>query len=953
MVTGNRDGIEQIKNLLKDHPEGMSITDIVKVIPLNRNTASRYLDTLLVSGQVEMRHFGMAKLYSLSQRLPVSSVLSISSEYVMQLDRNFRIIFLNAPFLELLELTEQDVIKKKIDFTRIPVLFDEEYPRLLRWISEGLSGVERKGEIYLSTKAKILVCRVSPAVFADGKKGVSILFEDVTRQRAEEQQLIESEEKFRTLVEASTDGILVSDTEGKVIVWNNALSRITGIPPEEAIGTTLMEIMSRCLVPERRDRGRVEELTLQVKTAIRSGSSRFFHQMVEAEIQRPDGKRRIIQQSPFPIVTRGGTLLGSVIHDVTERHQMLSEIQAREERFRTLFNNAADMITVHGFAPEGMPGRFIEVNEVGCRRLGYTREEFIRLSPRDIIDPSCKDAMIRNAKILMEKGSAVFEMIHVAKDGRKIPVEIRSHIFEFHGEKLVIGQVRDLTGAKEAEAAIRETEERLQLALAGSDTGMWELDIPAMKGRIDAQAAQILGYRKEDIGTHKTDWDNLSHPDDVPLITGRLLDYLEGRTPLFESEHRMRHASGEWIWVSGRGKITRRSLEGSPLLISGTMQDITKRKQADDALHRSEARLMSLIKAIPVGIGLTIDRVITEANNRMVELTGYTRAELIGSSSRILYPSDEEFERVGTEKYAMIVRTGTGLIETRWKRKDGTLLDILLSSTPLDPDNPAAGLIFTALDISARKQSERAVQSSEMRYRRLLEQSFDAVVIHRDGIIIDANESAAHQIGFQDPGALLGRSIYDFVHPDSREMVRQRMAEAQNTVDQTLPLCRQTYLRRDGTPFEVEIMSTIFPDPEGPATQTVFRNITDRVAVEKTLERSEAMYRALAESAADMIFVVDPEGVLLYANASCAGCLGVSPADLAGRRQEEIFPLDIARAHISCIRKVLTTGQPVEHRESIPTPAGTIAMDSRLAPVRCDDGTITSVVGITRRVAEP
>ena len=185
----NREFTERMKDLLKDHPEGLSITDIVKIIPINRNTASRYLDTLLVSGQVEMRHFGMAKLYSLTRRLPVSSVLSLSSEHVMQIDNNLRIIFINTPFLNLLELTEKDVVAKKIDYTRVPAIFGTEYPRLLRWISEGLSGVQRRGEIPLSARNRILSCRVTPVVFPEGQKGVSVLFGDVTARKLDEERI--------------------------------------------------------------------------------------------------------------------------------------------------------------------------------------------------------------------------------------------------------------------------------------------------------------------------------------------------------------------------------------------------------------------------------------------------------------------------------------------------------------------------------------------------------------------------------------------------------------------------------------------------------------------------------------------------------------------------------------------------------------------------------------------
>ncbi len=815
----SRELSERIKDLLKDHPEGLSITNIVQNIPVNRNTASRYLDTLLVSGQVEMRHFGMAKIYTLSQRLPIAAVLSISSEYILQVDHNNRIIFINTPFLELLGLEEKDLSGKKMDYTPVPEFFGDEYVRLLRWITEALSGLERRGEIHITEKEeRSLACRITPAVFTEGQKGVSIIFEDITDQRRDEELLKESEEKFRTLVEASSDGILVSDRQGNVMVWNQALSRITGIPQEEAIGVPLPEIMVRCLVPERRDQKTIKSITLQMKTAIRTGTHNSFFVPFEVEILRPDGERRVIQQTHFPIETSRGALVGSVIHDITERRHMLEEIKSREELFRTLFDNTADMITVHGFGPDGLPGTYIEVNDVACRRLGYTRDELLCMSPCELIDPAYLPVMEENAAKLRTEGNALFEIVHRAKDGRRIPVEVRSSLFEYKGTTLVLAQVRDLSRKKLVEAALEKT----------------------------------------------------------------------------------------------------------------------------------ESRLKSIIRAAPVGIGLVVNRVITEVNTRLCEMTGYSAEELIGESARLLYPSDEEFDRVGTEKYAQILKEGSGSIETRWVRKDGGTRDILLSSTPLDAGNLADGVIFTALDITRRKQSEQAVRSSEERYRQLIERSFNAVVVIRDGTIVIANEVASEIAGLGGPEVMIGRQISSFFEPEVWESAGTSIMESLSVPDRATPLMRQHFVRPDGTPVEIEVMAINYLDDGVPAALVIFREITGIVSREESLKRSEAQYRMLAESATDMIYITDCNGNLVYANALCARIFGCTPADLIGKRQNDLFPEDIAARHIGLIRRVVSTGEAQGHVESVPTPAGIIRIDIRLSPILSPDGSVVSVVGIAR-----
>jgi PAS domain S-box-containing protein len=135
-----------------------------------------------------------------------------------------------------------------------------------------------------------------------------------------------------------------------------------------------------------------------------------------------------------------------------------------------------------------------------------------------------------------------------------------------------------------------------------------------------------------------------------------------------------------------------------------------QRTRAEAALRESQAWLQSIFRVAPTGIGLVHDRVLHWVNETLCRMLGYAEDELVGQSARILYATDEDFARVGQEKYAQIRVSGRGTIETRWQRKDKIVLDILLSSTPLDPANWASGVIFTALDITERKRTEADLQ---------------------------------------------------------------------------------------------------------------------------------------------------------------------------------------------------------------------------------------------------
>lgn len=181
-------------------------------------------------------------------------------------------------------------------------------------------------------------------------------------------------------------------------------------------------------------------------------------------------------------------------------------------------------------------------------------------------------------------------------------------------------------------------------------------------------------------------------------------------------------SAGERMVVECRTWLLRDD-QNNPIGMCGVSRDITERKRAEEALRESEARVQSIFRAAPIGIGLVSNRILKHVNERVCKMTGYTRDELVEHSARVLYPTDEDYELVGQEEYHQIAERGTRTIETRWQRADGTVIDILLSSTALDPENLAAGVTFTALDITERKRAEGALRKSEA----LLKQMADTI----------------------------------------------------------------------------------------------------------------------------------------------------------------------------------------------------------------------------------
>ncbi|HEA67028.1 MAG TPA: DUF3365 domain-containing protein [Desulfobacterales bacterium] len=142
-------------------------------------------------------------------------------------------------------------------------------------------------------------------------------------------------------------------------------------------------------------------------------------------------------------------------------------------------------------------------------------------------------------------------------------------------------------------------------------------------------------------------------------------------------------------------------------------KEIEERKQAETMLKRSENTLKSIFKSAPIGIGLVTHRILGWTNNQFQQMVGYSQDELKGKNARILYESDDEYERVGFEMISQIQKSGTGTVESQFKRNDGHLVDILLRSAPINPVDFSEGRIFTVMDITQTKLMQDQLIRSE------------------------------------------------------------------------------------------------------------------------------------------------------------------------------------------------------------------------------------------------
>ena len=340
---------------------------------------------------------------------------------------------------------------------------------------------------------------------------------------------------------------------------------------------------------------------------------------------------------------------------------------------------------------------------------------------------------------------------------------------------------------------------------------------------------------------------------------------------LFQDPQTVSHAQTYkgWLFVAATSLI----------LFLLSKREMTRFKRTQDTLRTNEQYLASIFRAAPTGIGVVSNRVIMTVNDRLCAMTGYAREELIGCNARVFYPSDAEFETVGTEKYRQISHHGTGTVETRWQRKDGTIIHVLLSSTPIFTDNLAAGITFTAFDITASKQTEMAVRKSEERYRALIELAVDGILLgNHEGIITEGNSSMC---------AMLGMERNDFIgkHISALPFTRESMAAAPFRFDllqegKTV-VSDRALTRPDGSEISFEMRTKMMPDG---SYQSILRDITARKQTEQALRESQEKF-ALAFSASPDAVNINrlADGLFVEINKGFTDLTGFTREDVAGK----------------------------------------------------------------------
>ena len=517
----------------------------------------------------------------------------------------------------------------------------------------------------------------------------------------------------------------------------------------------------------------------------------------------------------------------SLVRDITERKRAEETLRLSEERFSKAFQSSPVNLVISTLKE----GRILDVNDKFVRTSGYSREELIGHTARELnVWPRPSDRA-QAIKQLQEKGSIRNKEVFLrTKSG-----ELRLHSYSAEtvivaGHLCVLMVAEDITERKQAEQALRQSEASLAEAQRISHLGSWQWNPSDGSVLGSVELYRIFGFDPERTPSDYDTFMDRIHPKDRTALEQVLNDAVQEKKP-FSIEYRISRPDGSVRIVLSQGEHMP-AKKDQPNWMVGTVQDITERKQAEEAL-RKQAQIIDQIHDAVVSTDL--DGYVTSWNKGAERLFGHTGEEMLGKPIAEVYPP-EEHTFLQNQVIAPLKQNGEHEVEVRMRRKSGKDFFAHLSLSLLrDSNGTPTGMIGYSMDITERKRTEQALRQQA----QVIDQIHDSVVsTDLDDYITSWNKGAEKLYGYRAE-EVLGKHI-SLVYLD-----RDRQLSQKQLIDPLLELeeggVEVQRRRKSGELFDIHLSLSLLHDDKGTPIGRIgySLDITER-------KRAEENLRALA-----------------------------------------------------------------------------------------------------------
>ena len=388
-----------------------------------------------------------------------------------------------------------------------------------------------------------------------------------------------------------------------------------------------------------------------------------------------------------------------------------NEVSESEKRFRTVLDNLPIGVNM-----KDLEGHFLLVNKQLATWYGVAEKDLLGKTTAEALgEPeTVQTTRLTQERKLLETGATVTreEEKHRANGLRQFVVINKFPVLDAQGNQIGFGTAStDITDRKKAEELLKESKERYAFAIAGTNDGLWDWNIETNENYMSPRFKEILGYQDNELENDVEVFFNALHPDDFERINEEVREHFEKHVP-YNTDYRLRHKDGSYIWIHAKGQAVWDD-DGKPLRMAGSISDITDRKQAEEALKMSEARLAGILDIEPeavIAIGAKMN--IRLFNQSAERIFGYDADKVLGRSLEMLMPERfrkghrkhvEEFDRSEDTYRLMDERQ-----EIAGLRKDGTEFPASASVSKLEIGGEIINTVLLQ-DITKRKEAEKAL----------------------------------------------------------------------------------------------------------------------------------------------------------------------------------------------------------------------------------------------------
>jgi PAS domain S-box-containing protein len=644
---------------------------------------------------------------------------------------------------------------------------------------------------------------------------------NISQRKQAEGYLRESEQRFRRLVEQAADAIIVHDLEGKILDVNQQACTSLGYTREELLALSIPAIEEN-YIP-----GAVWEYVRHGIPATVNGRQR-----------RKDGTFFPVEMRLGLLEFNGQQLILALVRDITERKQ----IEEERDRTQRFLNSLLDNLPVAVFAKDAQELRFIFWNKTSTQLMGYSCEQALGKSTHEVFPAEVADLGVAKDREVLASGQPLDIpeiLLETPHQGQRILHTIKVPIPDEAGTpQYLLGIIEDITERKQTEAALRQSQERLQTVMTSAPLILFSLDRQGIFTLSEGKGLEAIGLKPGQ------------------LVGSSIYDFYQDKPEFIE--HFNRAIAGESleniivnvaeIVFDNRYSIIRDD-KGEIVSVTGIALDITERHRAKEALQQSEQKFRSIVEnANDIIYQLTPDGVFSYVSPNWVDILGHNISEVEGNVFvQFVHPDDVPI-CLGTLHRAIETGQKQSGVEYRVRHKNGAWRWHTSSLAVLrDASGTVLSVIGIARDISDRKHAEDALRESEERFRNLVESTNDLIwETNEHGIYTYMSPQIKDTLGYEVE-EVLGKTPFDFMLPEEASCVFEMMS---NRVALRFPLTNleNTNLHKNGNLVVLETSGVPFFDKAGnfKGYRGIDRDITKRKQTEEAIQQSKAQLQKQA-----------------------------------------------------------------------------------------------------------